>query len=244
MFSQKMAVWLITKDTASRKTVSISLRYFEIEIEAIRQKLIERGHLVGENEPMIVDDYSLETWIEQRCNLWNVTLLGKPQTIAHRLFLTELYQSNDILLRIRDKLLSLYGNDHIPWRIVASGSLSIDISPLGWDKRRCLSFLNAYSKVYFFGDRCEKDGNDYEIYMDPRTTSFKVKDADDTLNKVYHQIIAPAQAGNMTAPQSLSIASPPTANYLSSGLTIQSINTATHGAVERESTKATNKLSE
>jgi len=176
-----------------KSCLKISLRHFKEEISEVRQKLIENGHLDGDVEPMRFDDHILETWIEQRCNLWNVTILGKPQTRGHRHYLTKLYQTNDIRIRIRNKMRSLYGDEHIPWRIVTGGSVSIDIYPLGWDKRRCLKFLENYRSIYFFGDRCEKEGNDYELYMDPRTKAFRVSDADDTLNQVYYRIIAPSK---------------------------------------------------
>ena len=41
------------------------------------------------------------------------------------------------------------------------GQISIDIFPKGWDKTYCLQFVeNKYDKIYFFGDRTEKNGND------------------------------------------------------------------------------------
>tara|TARA_R110001583_G_scaffold10061_4_gene46919 strand:+ start:4688 stop:5506 length:819 start_codon:yes stop_codon:yes gene_type:complete len=43
------------------------------------------------------------------------------------------------------------------------GDTSFDIFPKGWDKTYCLRHFKNY-KHYFVGDRCEKDGNDWELY--------------------------------------------------------------------------------
>jgi hypothetical protein len=50
----------------------------------------------------------------------------------------------------------------------------------------CLKFLQEYKNVLFFGDNIWKDedgneGNDYQLAMDPRVISFKVKNPADTL---------------------------------------------------------------
>ena len=44
------------------------------------------------------------------------------------------------------------------------GSTSFDIFPVGWNKTFVLSNFNADDEIYFFGDRCEGDGNDKELY--------------------------------------------------------------------------------
>lgn len=55
------------------------------------------------------------------------------------------------------------------------GEISIDCYPLGGDKRACLKHLeDKFSTIYFFGDRTEKGGNDFEIYEDHRTLGHKV----------------------------------------------------------------------
>jgi len=43
------------------------------------------------------------------------------------------------------------------------GDTSFDIFPTGWDKTYCLRHFPNY-KHYFVGDRCERTGNDWEIY--------------------------------------------------------------------------------
>jgi phosphomannomutase len=43
------------------------------------------------------------------------------------------------------------------------GDTSFDIYPKGWDKTYCLRFFQDCN-VWFVGDRCSENGNDFEIY--------------------------------------------------------------------------------
>ena len=63
------------------------------------------------------------------------------------------------------------------------GQISIDIFPKGWDKTFCLKFLQEsnYEKIYFFGDRTEPGGGDYEIFCDSRVSAFSVKNYMETI---------------------------------------------------------------
>jgi len=48
--------------------------------------------------------------------------------------------------------------------VVIGGNTSIDIYPIGWDKRISLSHLPASQLPWFVGDRCTPGGNDYSLY--------------------------------------------------------------------------------
>jgi phosphomannomutase len=70
------------------------------------------------------------------------------------------------------------------------GQISFDVFPQGWDKTYCLQHLAAekeqpggvdYTTIHFFGDKCFKGGNDYEIYEDPRTIGHSVTSHDETV---------------------------------------------------------------
>lgn len=70
------------------------------------------------------------------------------------------------------------------------GQISFDVFPTGWDKTYCLRHVENeknlpegvdYTTIHFFGDKCFKGGNDYEIYEDPRTIGHSVKDPQDTM---------------------------------------------------------------
>ena len=67
------------------------------------------------------------------------------------------------------------------------GQISIDIFPKGWDKTYCLQFVeNKYEKIYFFGDKTDLGGNDYEIYNDYRVEGISVRNVDDTINYLHN----------------------------------------------------------
>ncbi|OTF69472.1 hypothetical protein BLA29_014960 [Euroglyphus maynei] len=57
---------------------------------------------------------------------------------------------------------------------------------IGWDKRFCLRFIpdDHYDRIYFFGDRCTPNGNDYALYSHERTIGHSVTNPDDTRQKL------------------------------------------------------------
>uniref|UniRef100_A0A673HHJ6 Phosphomannomutase n=1 Tax=Sinocyclocheilus rhinocerous TaxID=307959 RepID=A0A673HHJ6_9TELE len=62
------------------------------------------------------------------------------------------------------------------------GQISFDVFPVGWDKRYCLGIVekDSYQRIHFFGDKTMPGGNDYEIFVDPRTIGHEVKSPEDT----------------------------------------------------------------
>tara|TARA_Y100001937_G_C7112266_1_gene328283 strand:- start:1461 stop:1883 length:423 start_codon:yes stop_codon:yes gene_type:complete len=67
------------------------------------------------------------------------------------------------------------------------GDTSFDIFPTGWDKTYPLELTDLfddYDMIYFIGDRCGENGNDYEIYQHPRTLSFETESPDATIEIV------------------------------------------------------------
>jgi len=64
------------------------------------------------------------------------------------------------------------------------GDTSFDIYPTGWDKRYALKhFPESDWDVFFVGDRCNPDGNDYEIYehLNPLGRSFETSGPEETI---------------------------------------------------------------
>ena len=49
--------------------------------------------------------------------------------------------------------------------IKLGGETSFDIYPVGWDKTFAFQVFDDYDEIYFVGDRCTPDGNDYEAYL-------------------------------------------------------------------------------
>ena len=56
--------------------------------------------------------------------------------------------------------------------IKLGGDTSFDIYPVGWDKTYGLRHFNGWN-TWFVGDRCEHDGNDYEIFNSCHDRSYK-----------------------------------------------------------------------
>jgi len=63
------------------------------------------------------------------------------------------------------------------------GQIGIALHPRGWDKSLALKHLNLseYQNIYFFGDRCGKDGNDYPLFNHKSIRGFEVTGSAHTL---------------------------------------------------------------
>lgn len=75
-------------------------------------------------------------------------------------------------------------------RYSIGGQISFDVFPKGWDKTYALQHIENekdlpggvdYTTIHFFGDKCFKGGNDYEIYEDSRTIGHSVNSPSDTM---------------------------------------------------------------
>jgi len=67
------------------------------------------------------------------------------------------------------------------------GDTSFDIFPKGWDKTYVLEktdIFSDYDEIHFIGDRCEPNGNDYEIYLHPKTIAQQTKSTEDTIRMI------------------------------------------------------------
>ena len=72
-------------------------------------------------------------------------------------------------------------------KVKYGGDTSFDIFPFGWDKTYVLDkteTFSDYDKIWFIGDRCNPDGNDYEIFMHPRTISSETDSIESTIKKI------------------------------------------------------------
>ena len=72
------------------------------------------------------------------------------------------------------------------------GDTSFDIYPHGWDKTYALSHfdLNAWN-VWFVGDRCYPEGNDYELFefLKPHGRSFETSGPTETIEIINNYIL-------------------------------------------------------
>ena len=69
--------------------------------------------------------------------------------------------------------------------IVLGGLVGITIYPKKWNKSQILKYVeNNYKDIYYFGDRYDIDGNDYELINNNRIIGKKVDNTNDTLIKL------------------------------------------------------------
>ena len=70
------------------------------------------------------------------------------------------------------------------------GDTSFDIFPNGWDKTYPITVKNLFEdyEIYFVGDRCYPNGNDYELYSHEKVKGVKTKSPEETI-EIIKQII-------------------------------------------------------
>ena len=123
----------------------------------------------------------------------NISPIGRNATNAERLE----YEKYDLANNIRSKFVTAL-KENFPasegYNLTFSigGQISFDVFPTGWDKTYCLRHVEAekvrsgivYDKIHFFGDKCFKGGNDYEIFEDSRTVGHSVKNPEETMKVI------------------------------------------------------------
>jgi phosphomannomutase len=122
------------------------------------------------------------TFIEYRKGMLNVSPIGRNCSQHERDEFVEYDNHHKIRETFRQVLTENFGPIGMQFSI--GGQISIDAFPTGWDKTHCLRHLEEYEDIYFFGDRTEPGGNDYELYIHPRVKSFHVTGPEDTQQKV------------------------------------------------------------
>lgn len=94
----------------------------------------------------------------------------------------------DKQFKIRKKLITYLKKklSNLDLEYSLGGNIGVCIHPIGWDKSYCLQFIpSEFKEVYFFGDRCSPEGNDYPLYSNNKIKSFEVIDHLDTIKKIY-----------------------------------------------------------
>lgn len=123
-------------------------------------------------------------FIETRNGLINVAPCGRSASKEER----DQFEAYDKEHLIRKKFIDALKEKFADYKLTYSigGQISFDVFPEGWDKRFCLTQVmeDGFEKIYFFGDKTWKGGNDHEIFEDPRTVGFTVASPEDTKMKV------------------------------------------------------------
>lgn len=121
-------------------------------------------------------------FIELRKGMINVSPIGRSCTQLER----EQFYSYDQKHKIREKMVNVLKEKFELYNLQFSigGQISFDTTPKNWDKTFCLKFLDEFQTIYFAGDKVEKGGNDYEIYVNPRTISHRVESPSETIKVI------------------------------------------------------------
>ncbi|XP_016309007.1 phosphomannomutase 2-like [Sinocyclocheilus anshuiensis] len=141
------------------------------------------GTLTAARQHILNDSHGpwLGTFIEFRNGMLNVSPIGRSCSQEERIEFFELDKKE----KIREKFVSVLKEEFAGKGLAFSigGQISFDVFPEGWDKRYCLGIVekDSYQRIHFFGDKTMPGGNDYEIFVDPRTIGHEVKSPEDTL---------------------------------------------------------------
>ncbi|PWY76185.1 eukaryotic phosphomannomutase [Aspergillus heteromorphus CBS 117.55] len=130
------------------------------------------------------------TFIEFRNGMINISPIGRNASGDER----REFEAYDKVHNIRRDLVDALKKEFPDYGLSYSigGEISFDVFPTGWDKTYCLQHVEAekeitgidYKTIHFFGDKTFPGGNDYEIYVDPRTIGHSVEDPDDTIKQL------------------------------------------------------------
>ena len=121
------------------------------------------------------------TFLEFRNGMMNVCPIGRQCTREER----NIFAAYDKEHEIRRKMIDVLKKEFVDVDLTYSigGEISFDVFPHGWDKTYSLRYIEKnynFKEIHFFGDKTEPGGNDYEIYIDPRTISHKVETPNET----------------------------------------------------------------
>ena len=121
------------------------------------------------------------TFIEYRESMLNVSPIGRNCSQEER----DAFEIYDKENRIRETMINALKEKfgHLNLTYSVGGQISFDVMIKGWDKTYCLQFLDEYEKIYFFGDKTFKGGNDYEIYTSSRVIGNHVNCPEETIDK-------------------------------------------------------------
>lgn len=131
-------------------------------------------------------------FIQNRGSMINWCPIGRNASNEEREDFTALDNFNSIrkkyLNKFRKEMIDLKFDD-IEAKL--GGSTSFDIYPYGWDKTFALKHFSDNTQVWFLGDRCSPDGNDFEIFnlLQREGRSYEVASPDDTV-EIIEMLIA------------------------------------------------------
>lgn len=126
------------------------------------------------------------TFIQYRGSMINWCPIGRDATSEDR----ETWVEIDNKHKIRDAMLRrLFSNPEFhDITIKKGGETSFDIFPNGWNKSYVWKYFQPDDTVYFIGDKCTPEGNDYEAFIKAGERGFKTSDPQQTI-KIISEIL-------------------------------------------------------
>ncbi|KAH7727045.1 Protein F52B11.2 a [Aphelenchoides avenae] len=119
------------------------------------------------------------TFVEYRKGMLNVSPIGRSCNQEEREQFMRFDKEHGIRETFVKKLEERFSDYGLKFSI--GGQISVDIFPEGWDKTYCLKHLTSnYDNIYFFGDKTEPGGNDYELYAHEAVVGQTVTSAQET----------------------------------------------------------------
>ncbi|XP_061389110.1 phosphomannomutase [Musca vetustissima] len=121
------------------------------------------------------------TFLEFRNGMMNICPIGRQCSREERNIFAEYDKEHHVRSKMIEVLKKEFADVDLTYSI--GGQISFDVFPKGWDKTYSLRYIEAnykFKEIHFFGDKTDPGGNDYEIFIDPRTISHKVQSPDDT----------------------------------------------------------------
>ena len=126
-------------------------------------------------------------WIQERGSMINYCPIGRNSLIEDREKFINLDSTKQIRKQIIDRLSEEdILDDYLTYKL--GGQTSIDIFPKGWDKSFVVKQFSDEYTVYFIGDRCFENGNDYEAFILAGDKGFST-DGPETTIKILDSII-------------------------------------------------------
>jgi len=121
------------------------------------------------------------TFMEFRNGMVNVSPIGRNCTIEERYEFNAYDQTHKIRETFVKKMREEFSDYGLTFSI--GGMISFDAFPNGWDKTYALRHVEdeKFEEIHFFGDKTFEGGNDYEIFIDPRTIGHSVRDPEHTI---------------------------------------------------------------
>lgn len=127
------------------------------------------------SEKLSASSFPLRTGnhFEHRPGMVNFSIVGRNATLGER----KLYVKYDTERNERHSIANLFNQLFPGFEAKVGGETGLDIAPTGLDKRQVFNDIEEGSKIYFFGDRMDEDGNDYPL---------KKKILDNKAGECYH----------------------------------------------------------